>query len=220
MHAKTDETTTVAFPVPWAIRLLGRLHAMYGSKFLQLWEGIERCDLAKTWAEELTGFTGEEIAVGLAACRSRPWPPTLPEFIGLCRPWTDPETAFREAVLGMSERNGGAMGTWSHPAIFWAAVRIGAHDLLNSGWQAMRGRWEAALRDVLGQGSWKPIPEPATALPAPGEAMPSREDVREFARQAKPAAKVRDHKAWARKILDAPQGRSPTVLDMARRGLA
>lgn len=131
----------------------------------------------------------------------------------------NPETAFREAVLGMSERNGGAMGTWSHPAIFWAAVRIGAHDLLNCGWQAMRGRWEAALRDVLGQGSWKPIPEPATALPAPGEAMPSREDAREFARQAKPAAKVRDHKAWARKILENPQGCSLTVTTMAKRAL-
>ena len=213
-------TAPTPLPVAWATKLIERLHMLYGTKFSQAWEGIDKAQLALAWAEELAGVTGEEISVGLAACRARPWPPTLPEFIGLCRPWTDPETAFREAVLGMSERNGGAMGTWSHPAIFWAAVRVGAHDLLNSGWQAMRGRWEAALRDVLGQGSWKPIPEPVTALPAPGEAMPSREDAREFARQAKPAAKVRDHKAWARRVLDAPQGRSPTILSMARRALA
>lgn len=225
--AATENRNVTAFPVPWAVKLIDRLHALYGAKFLQQWEGIDKAALALAWAEELAGFTGEEIASGLAACKTRTWPPTLPEFIGLCRPWMDAETAFREAVAGMAERNGGGMGKWSHPAVYWAAVRIGAHDLLSNGWQAMRSRWEAALRDVMCQGKWHPVPAPALQLAAPGGNTTTKAEAQGFMAQIKrrtgldgsPGSTIADPKAWARKILANPAGRTPSIVDMARRAV-
>lgn len=93
-------TAPTALPLPWATKLIECLHLLYGTRFSQAWEGIDKAQLAQAWAEELAGFTGEELATGLAACKSKPWPPTLPEFIVLCRPWLEPEAAFRAAVAG------------------------------------------------------------------------------------------------------------------------
>lgn len=43
-------------------------------------------DSAQTWASGLSGITGDQLASGLRGCLEREdaWPPTLPEFRGLC----------------------------------------------------------------------------------------------------------------------------------------
>ncbi|MCP5158509.1 MAG: hypothetical protein H6975_03675 [Gammaproteobacteria bacterium] len=48
----------------------------------------ELTDAAKTWGRALAGFGPDELARGLRGCveRGDGWPPTLPEFIALCRP--------------------------------------------------------------------------------------------------------------------------------------
>lgn len=229
MHPATTEKPNVSpFPVPWAVKLVDRLHALYGAQFLRQWEGIDKRALALAWAEDLAGYTGEEIARGLSACKAKPFPPTLPEFLLLCRPTLNPEAAYHEAVAGMVARNSGERGEWSHPGIYWAAVRVTSHDLLSMGWQAIRSRWEAALRDVMAKGRWEPVPEPTKALPAPGQSHLSRDQQRQAMEQVRNAAsstspelvsKQRDPLAWARKIIAHPQGRTPTVLAMARRAL-
>lgn len=229
MHPATTERPNVSpFPVPWAVKLVDRLHVLYGAQFLRQWEGIDKRALALAWAEDLAGYTGDEIARGLAACKAKPFPPTLPEFLLLCRPTLNPEAAYHEAVAGMVARNSGERGEWSHPGIYWAAVRVTSHDLLSMGWQAIRGRWEAALRDVMSKGRWEAVPEPAPALPAPGKSQLSREQqreameqVRSVAASANPvrAASGRDPLAWARAVIAHPKGRTPTVIDMARRAL-
>lgn len=226
--AKIENRNVSAFPVPWAVKLIDRLYALYGAQFLRQWEGIDKAELALAWAEELSGYTGDEIARGLAACKAKPFPPTLPEFLLLCRPTLNPEAAYHEAVAGMVARNGGERGEWSHPGIYWAAVRITSHDLLSIGWQAIRGRWEAALRDVMAKGKWDPVPEPVAALPAPGKASLSREQQRQAMEKVKGVALAsnpantgtgRDQKAWARKILENPAGSTPAVLQVARNAL-
>lgn len=139
----------------------------------------------------------------------------------------NPETAYHEAVAGMVARNRGERGEWSHPGIYWAAVRVTSHDLLSMGWQAIRGRWEAALRDVMSKGRWEPVPDPAPALPAPSKASLSREQQRQAMEQVRSAAAStsleracgRDSLAWARAVIAHPKGRTPTVLAMARRAL-
>lgn len=229
MHPATNEKPNATpFPVPWAVKLVDRLHALYGAQFLRQWEGIDKRALALAWAEDLAGYTGEEIARGLSACKAKPFPPTLPEFLLLCRPTLNPEAAYHEAVAGMVARNSGERGEWSHPGIYWAAVRVTSHDLLSMGWQAIRGRWEAALRDVMSKGRWEPVPEPVKALPAPGQSHLSRDQqrqalaqVRNVATSTNPerAASGRDPLAWARAVVAHPKGRTPTVLDMARRAL-
>lgn len=215
------QASTSAIPASWAARLVERMQALYGAKFAQQWAGIEPVRLTEIWAEELAGMTGEELARGLASCRSRPWPPTLPEFVLLCRPSMDPVTAHTEAVLGMQERKRGNLGEWSHPAVYWAAVKIGAHDLLNQGYAAIRGRWERELRDSFALGQWDAVPAPAVALPAPGQDVTSNAEgqkrIRELSAQA--LSTGADHKRWARKILENPKGRSSFAIAAARSAL-
>jgi len=216
-----------ALPCGWAERLIERMQALYGAQFARQWESVTPERLPEIWAEELAGFAGAEIAAGLTACKTRQWPPTLPEFMTLCRPWLDAEVAFRQAVAGMTARRNGETGHWSHPAVYWAAVRVGTHDLLACGWQTMRKRWETAFAEMLAQGQWRPVPAPAPQLPAPGAASLSRDEANRLAAQvrqmtgetATPGSNVKDHKAWARRILDNPKGRTIAVVRMAQQAL-
>lgn len=203
-------------PTHWTEKLIQKMHILYGAKFAQQWESVPRETMVQAWAEELAGFTGEELATGLAACKQKTFPPTLPEFMKLCRPWMDPEVAFHEAVTGMQDRAKGEKGNWSHPAIFYAATTIGAYDLLNNGYQVLKTRWTNALEFQLKQQNWKPIPEPMPALPAPVE----KADQNIQAQAMGAIAHVRrDPRAWARKILDNQKGKSPAVIAMAQRAL-
>jgi len=205
-------------PMEWIDRLFMRLSAMYGQKFASQWAGTDVGFMKGAWADDLGCMTGQDIATGLEACKSRPFPPTLPEFIVLCRPGMDPAIAHAEAVLGMQERKRGNLGEWSHPAVYWAAVHVGAHDLLNQGFAAIRGRWEKVLRDSWKKGQWEPVPMPAVALPAPGQDVTSKEEgqkrVQKMAEQA--LISGRDPLLWAKKILSNPKGRSALVLSMAK----
>jgi hypothetical protein len=203
--------------------VVSELRLLYGSKFAQAWEGLTPREVKDSFNQKLAGFTEAEARVGLVACLGRDWPPTLPEFMRLCRPWMDPEAAFHEAVAGMAARKRGEKGVWSHPAIFHAAVAVGTHDLLNCGYAVLRSRWERVFRDELARGQWEAVPTPAPALPAPGGTLATREDA------AKAMAKMgavgvvnstgRDPRRWARRILAKAQesGRlpPPAVLRMA-----
>ncbi|MDF3858098.1 hypothetical protein P3W70_07060 [Achromobacter denitrificans] len=229
MQLARSSETPAPVPLAWAARLIERMQALYGAKFALQWEGIAPARLAEVWAQEIADYSAEEIQRGLASCRGRTFPPTIPEFLGLCRPTLNPEAAYHEAVAGVSARASGAMGSWSHPGVYWAAVRIGQHDLLNMGWQAVRGRWEYALRDVMEQGRWEPIPAPTIALVAPGQNVSTRDEAQKFLREIKKRtghgifAQVTDHRAWAQRLIDrAKKGEPipPTVLQMAQNAVA
>lgn len=205
--------------------VVSEMRLMYGAKFAQQWEGLTPRELRDSWNEKLAGLTEAEIRTALVACLTREWPPTLPEFLRLCRPWLDPEIAYRAAVSGMAARRKGNVGAWPHPAVYWAAVDVGG-DLLVQGWQALRGRWEVAYRTQLARTSWDQIPAPTEALPAPGGTLtPQGEGAQHAQRIAGgmtkgPKGSQRD---WAKKILDEQArkgGRrySQAVLEMARRG--
>ena len=58
---------------------------MYGSKFSDLWAGVDSSEMKLTWGEKLAGFKPEAIKYALDGCDERPFPPTLPEFLGMCR---------------------------------------------------------------------------------------------------------------------------------------
>src|SRR5690606_26226262 len=97
---------------------------------------------------------------------------------------------------------------------------------LSIGWQAIRGRWEAAYRDVMSKGKWDPVPDPVKALPAPGQTHLSREQQRQAVAQVRSVAagtnpaqagQKRDPRAWARRVLANPAGKTPTVIAMAQR---
>lgn len=163
-------------PTAWIERVFDRFSAFYGSKFADLWCGCDTDGVKRAWAEALAGYSSEEIKHGLEACLSRIFPPTLPEFLMLCRQPIDLEAAFYEACEQLLQRETGK-DKWTHPAIYWAAVTIGYFDMRNATWGGIKVRWTAVLKAELDKREWPEIPPPREALPAPGKSSVSQEEL-------------------------------------------
>ncbi len=180
-----------------AERVFERLATIYGARLADLWRGCDQGAIKDTWGRALSQYSTSEIRRGLQGCLTRPWPPTLPEFLALCRPPIDHEAAYREAVEQIRLRGDG-LDRWSHPAIYWTAVRITEHELHSSSWASIKSRWTAALNEELEKGQWPEVPPPRPALVAPGQSFTSREE------GARRAAAIL---AWMRsgRVTDAPR---------------
>lgn len=162
----TLQPKSSALPEPWIERLFMRFSAMYGAKFADAWRGCNIADVKAVWGEALGGYSREELSAGVAKCLQRDWPPTLPEFLKLCRPPIDYTAALLEAVEQMARRESNR-DRWSHPAIFWAAAKIGAYDLSRKTVKELDQEWRKAFGDQLAAGQWAEIPARVHALPAP-----------------------------------------------------
>ncbi len=196
----------------WVDRLFGRLSAMYGARFADMWAGLDLAMIKAAWAEDLGDLATDEIARGVAACKLRDWPPTLPEFLALCRPALDPEQAFSEAVQQMALRDQGR-DRWSHPAIFWAAATIGDFDLRNAAWSAIKPRWSRVLQAELAKGEWPEVPPRMQALPAPGATAANPARVRELVGGVLNKATKNGDKQWALDVeAEAKAGKSVPML--------
>lgn len=213
--------------------LWNRLSGTYGGRWLRDFPDMQSIENWKAaWAEALDDerVTPQEVAEGLRTCRriNPDWPPAVGEFIRACRPALQPEVAFYTAVAGMAARHNGEQGNWPHPAIFWAAVETGAHDLQHCSYATMKARWERALNDVLARGEWKPVPAVVKALPAPPVTAVSRAQAEEQMRRIG-ASRIMDQsgrdplRGWKRVIAEteSPKGKrySPGIVAMARNAL-
>lgn len=121
------------------------LGAIYGAKFADAYRSSKPEVMKTVWREALRGFSPDEIARGVAACHARPWPPTLPEFLLLCRPPLEAEAAYWEAREQISKRERWA-DRWSSPAIFHAAVAVGFDTIKTTPFEKIRARWEHSLK--------------------------------------------------------------------------
>lgn len=85
-NATSPESLSV-LPDAWIEKLFQRFEDYYGAKWAAQYGSFPRERVKRTWAEELAGFSAkpERIASALSAQKSSPFPPTLPEFLGLCR---------------------------------------------------------------------------------------------------------------------------------------
>ena len=195
----TLSTLTNAIPDSWVEKLFERMVGLYGNKFLDMWGKTDLLQVKAIWAQELGKLTREEIAKGANALIKQEWCPTLPQFIKLCRTDIDAVTAYYEAVNGVVNREKGEMGEWSHPAIFWASVKVGAFDLKNQTYSNIKARWERALDEEINKGQWADIPQAQIALPAP--ATPVSKDIAEKylseTQIIKKQESKTDHKRWA-----------------------
>lgn len=75
-------------PPAWVERIFKRLAGMYGAqKFGAMWAGTDMEDAKELWAEQLGRFKAESIGAALQRLidSGSEWPPTLPEFVELCR---------------------------------------------------------------------------------------------------------------------------------------
>lgn len=165
-QAIATQSTSTPLPLPWVERLFERFAAMYGTKFLDLWRDMDVQAVKAAWAEDLAGMTVDEIKAGIDALKTKPWPPTLPEFIALCRPVLDPKVEWAEACEQMRIRlQGKGEDRWSRPQVYWAAVKIGQYDLERQPWEQIKARWIYSLDNAKAD----PLPEYHAPLPAPGK---------------------------------------------------
>lgn len=151
--------------------LYGRFNGMYPYLWKANFTDMDAItDWEISWAEAFAdeGIKPDDIATGLKGCRTMfPKPPSLTEFLGACRPYLEPSTAFHEAVAGMQTRAKGESFAYSHPAIFFAAIAAGQHDIMNGSYVGMQERWKKALAAQLAKKTWPEIPAPVKALPPP-----------------------------------------------------
>ena len=141
--------------------VFARLVAQFGAKLLDHWSAAPGA--REEWGQALADFHPVEIERGLRATRARAFVPVLGEFLQLCRPALDPETAWHEAADGMREREAGRRGRWSHPAVYRAAQAM-AWELRTSHHAAQRKRWALQLQREFAQGWGDPIPDPTQRI--------------------------------------------------------
>lgn len=78
---------SASLPDAYVQRIFEHMSCCYGSKFLDMWQGQDPAQLRAYWGRKLAGFADrpQSIKAALDALEDRPFPPTLPEFIALCR---------------------------------------------------------------------------------------------------------------------------------------
>jgi hypothetical protein len=74
-----------ALPKHWIAALFSKMTAFYGAKFADQWRGGKTEEIQKVWGIELFKLTREQLKAGSESLTALPKPPTLPEFIGLCK---------------------------------------------------------------------------------------------------------------------------------------
>lgn len=209
----TLSTSINAIPDSWVEKLFERMVGLYGNKFLDMWGKTDLLQVKAIWAQELGKLSRDEIAKGANALINQEWCPTLPQFIKLCRTDIDAVTAYYEAVNGVIVREKGEIGEWSHPAIFWASVKIGSFDLKNQTYSNIKARWERALDEEINKGQWSDIPQAQIALPPP--ATPATKDIAEKylaeTQIIKKQESKTDHKRWAKIIMQREKDGDKTL---------
>lgn len=194
-----------AIPQHWVESLFQKMLFTYGAKFADQWRGANTDGVKRHWAIELGALTDDQLRTGVAALKTRGWPPTLPEFLALCRPPVDPLVAFHEAAEQGARRDRGEPDVWSHPAIYWAWVRVGRREVATQSYTALKSRWEKALNEELSKDAVEDVPAAHVQLPAPGACATAPAQAKALLAQlkvkdqnTKPDGDGRD---WARAVL-------------------
>lgn len=167
-------------------KLFAIMSAMYGKLWFEQWADTPQSVMEEVWRTELQNFSKCEIEAGVAACKKLTWPPTLPQFLKLCRPDIDAEFAWKLAGEGLRARQNGEHGSWPDPCIYWAATRFGPFDVMNEPLAKHRVSWVAELdraRNQKAKGLLPEIPAPACALVAPGKAITPKHEARKRIRE-------------------------------------
>lgn len=209
----TDRPDSSVNPMDW---LFGEIHGLFGNAFLDKFRsghtvngkdtGIE--NMKSVWAAKIRENRMHlgEIKRGIAGCGRLKFPPSWSEFFELCRPAINVDAAIYEAVEQLQKRKDG-QDNWSHPAIYWAAVKFGYHEMTTLSHSQIKPRFSGLLATYLAQPDLPPVPVQLEALPMPGETKLSREKAAEMVKQLKggvfkTAGSPIDHRRWAKTILE------------------
>ncbi len=90
----TQLTERAPMPAKWVSRIFAELQGNYGSKFLSMWATGEVLPngsdaglsiAMQVWGQKLAGFSDKPEAIKAVLSNLPAFPPTLPEFVALCR---------------------------------------------------------------------------------------------------------------------------------------
>jgi hypothetical protein len=129
--------------------------SIYGSKFAAQWEKVEPAAMRATWGDALGHYDGERIKWALDhLIANNPYPPTLPEFVALCRQAPRPQPVALPAPevsaevqaqrLADLERAARKIAEPNQDHIAWARTPPAAKD--------RRGAWATLLMDCVAMG--------------------------------------------------------------------
>ncbi len=204
-------------------RLYNRLDGAYPNKWRANFpspEAIENWQVSWAEAFEEEQITFLEVATGIKYCRKNlAWPPSCSEFIQACRPSINPLIAYYEAVAGCQARSRGEIGTWSHPAIFWAAAPL-SYDLLNQSYSQIKTRWESAFEAQMKMEKWEIIEKPKVALPPPSKSKTANHEAARTLKDIGASELLKPNKSdtrWYRLILERLKAGDKTVSMIQRR---
>ena len=150
----TSQPKSSALPEEWIERLFARFEAMYGARFADSWKGCDLRNVKIVWAETLGSLSRDELSAGIAGCMTREWPPTLPEFVKLCRQ-PDPsapgghQTANEAWALVLSSHDEAETVVWTEQIAEAAGI---VQPILDAGDEvgarmAFRDAYERILRE-------------------------------------------------------------------------
>lgn len=140
-----------------------RMSEIYGHRWVSSYGAVP----SDTWARGLAGFTGAQIARGLAAClkTTEEWPPSLPAFRDRCltvQNVPEANTAWEDAhaIARRWKRPADCL----HPAIWHALSQIGDFTHLDT--DVLEKRFRRNYEQAARMTDFAPIPQP---LPRPDD---------------------------------------------------
>lgn len=173
-------------------RLFSRMGRMYLTKWTHSFKGDQDIkNWALEWSQEFVrhGIAPQMVMTAIERCVVEyvDWPPSLPQFIAMCRPKVDYEQAFHDAVRQMHKRqlaDPADPDHWPMPAVYWAAVDFGQYELRQASYGQAAARWKRLLDKRMQDGC------PAVPAYVPQLAAPARnaEGVAITAAEAKASA--------------------------------
>lgn len=81
-------------PNEWVERLFARFTMYFGvQKVGAMWAGVDDAEVKAEWAAQLGRFPVPTLRAAMQAVvdSGKEWPPTLPEFVAICRDFYRPE---------------------------------------------------------------------------------------------------------------------------------
>lgn len=87
MTDQSNPNTAPCLPQPWVDRIFAHMACLYGKRFAEMWAGQDADTLKAFWGMKLAGFADHPQAIkhALDSLDERNFPPTCPEFVGMCR---------------------------------------------------------------------------------------------------------------------------------------
>lgn len=92
-----------AAPRHWVAALFEKMTRMWGNTFLDKWRDVDLEGVMQEWGKGLRKLSGAELKAGVDALMTLKFPPSLPEFYGICKQMRLHEMPRAEALTDQTK---------------------------------------------------------------------------------------------------------------------